>query len=765
MSFFGTRRSRQTRVFRPSSSLWERIQSASKDFRILTQFLIGTLAVLLLLLALQSWESAFRYRVGQLIDSGILARVDFQIENANETRRAREKAEEAAPRIFVQKNEVLDALQSTFASQLRELANTSEFRQLTPEVVTGFGISREAPDGQETDFDRIRRVLTESSMTVGERVDQLEREFAQLIGTARYLGVANSETLPKFTAESTDVGRLRTINVVDGSGVQFHRGTLADITLQDQLLDTGRIGRAWAELPILRPLRKHVETWLVRNLKGQITYDPDATDAIRREAVSKVDTKFDTYPRNTVLIPPGARIGELEKEILRHEHAAYEGTVSIGSRLVRVSGSVLMLTLLVVMFGVYLQRSEPALLHDTTQLLLFVLIAGAATFLSCLLTRDSWRAEIIPLMAAVMIISIVHNQVLAVLSAFCLSLLVSLATLSDLGHFAILMAICVTTVVPLRGVSSRSTLIKIGFLVSIVAFVSVWGIRLIESHNAPEAWRNTAVLVEALKFAGWTLVCAYVVAGSLPFIESAFGTVTDISLLELSDVSHLLLQELARRAPGTYNHSITVATIGEAAADAIGANGLLVRVGAYFHDIGKMLKPEYFIENMVEGQESPHKKLTPAMSALIIIGHVKDGVDLAEQHNLPQKLVDFIEQHHGTTLVEYFYHEATMRADEDHRTDADESTFRYPGPRPQTPEAGVMMLSDAVESASRSLTEPTAKRIQSLVQEISLKRLLDGQFDECGLTMSQLHVVRKSLVKTLLAVHHGRVKYPDQITP
>ncbi len=268
----------------------------------------------------------------------------------------------------------------------------------------------------------------------------------------------------------------------------------------------------------------------------------------------------------------------------------------------------------------------------------------------------------------------------------------------------------------------------------------------------------------SLTLSVWSLVCCFLVAGILPFIEKAFGIVTDISLLELTNVSHPLLQELVRRAPGTYNHSLSVATIGEAAADAIGANGLLVRVGAYFHDIGKMLKPEYFIENMIEGQDNPHNNLTPAMSALIIIGHVRDGAELAEQHNLPQNLIDFIEQHHGTTLVEYFYHEAAAHADEDHRTDAEESTFRYPGPRPQSRETGVMMLADAVESASRTLSDPTPSRIQSLVREITLKRLLDGQFDDCGLTMNDLRVVQESIVKTLLAVHHGRIRYPDQKT-
>ena len=260
-------------------------------------------------------------------------------------------------------------------------------------------------------------------------------------------------------------------------------------------------------------------------------------------------------------------------------------------------------------------------------------------------------------------------------------------------------------------------------------------------------------------------MAGYLVAGSLPFVESAFGFVTDISLLELSDVSHPLLRELVQEAPGTYNHSIAVATIGEAAADRIGANGLLVRVAAYYHDIGKMIKPRYFVENLTEESSSKHKDLAPAMSTLIIIGHVKDGVDLARSEHLPQPLIDFIEQHHGTTLVEYFYEAATrLVVDPDHRTDAEESSFRYPGPKPQTREAGVMMMADAVESASRTLSDPTPKRIESLVHEVIMKRLLDGQFDESSLTLTEIRTIEESLIKSLIGIYHGRIKYPEQQT-
>jgi putative nucleotidyltransferase with HDIG domain len=292
------------------------------------------------------------------------------------------------------------------------------------------------------------------------------------------------------------------------------------------------------------------------------------------------------------------------------------------------------------------------------------------------------------------------------------------------------------------------------------------------THLAPAdqvevlSWAQSATRLAA--GAGWYGLCvvlaSFLITGLLPFIERLFDTQTDISLLEWGDAAHPLLQELARRAPGTYNHSINVASLAEPAAEAIGANGLLVRVGAYFHDIGKMLKPSYFIENQGEGGNQ-HDSLLPAMSTLVIVAHVKDGADLGRQHRIPRVVVDFIEQHHGTTLVEYFYREAERQNAEDpNGGKVDESSYRYPGPKPQTKESAVLMLADAAESACRSLVEPTPKRIESLVGDIANKRLLDGQFDDCQLTLQQLQLVEESLVKSLTAVYHGRIVYPDQQT-
>ena len=772
MSFFGTRRSRQAqaRVFRPTPSLWDRLIAGFRDYRVLSQVLIALLAVLLLLCALQAWKPRFHYRAGQFSDVGIQSRIDFEVENVAETDRIRREAEAAAPLVLIQEPAVIDRLVSQLRAQLSEVSNADSVGQLSLATLEAFGFSAVGEKEREHAFSLLRNPLQDADESSGKRLDELMAEVELLLADARNLGLITTLEARRLTGDPLDdpapVDLNRSIKVVSAQGGLLMNGVLADVWLQKQLLETGRLGKLWPNLTKLSVIKPSIETWLQQNLKNQLQLDSAATKAELELASDGAQQRFDRYPRKTVLVPAGDQLAETEKGlgILRLEYDAYVENVTPWQRLTKINGIATLVLLLVVLFGVFLKYFSPEMLEDNSKLLVFVGMCSAAVFLSCLMSADPWRAEIIPLLATVMITAIVYSQVVAILTAFLLSLLVAMSTLGDIGHFLTLMTICVTSTIPLRRIKSRLVMVKAGFLVATVSFYAVWSTSVIQAEGNGEAWRNLAIVVTGLKFAGWALVCCYLVAGSLPFIEQAFGIVTDISLLELTGVSHPLLQELARRAPGTYNHSMTVASLAEAAAEAIGANGLLTRVGAYFHDIGKMLKPEYFIENMTEGSENYHKSLAPAMSTLIIIGHVKDGLELAEENNLPAPLVNFIEQHHGTTLVEYFYHEATRKADVDHRTDASESTFRYPGPKPQSRETAVLMLADAVESASRTLKEPTPKRVQSLVHEITMKRLLDGQFDECNLQLNEIRIIEESLIKSLLAAHHGRVRYPGQRT-
>jgi putative nucleotidyltransferase with HDIG domain len=266
------------------------------------------------------------------------------------------------------------------------------------------------------------------------------------------------------------------------------------------------------------------------------------------------------------------------------------------------------------------------------------------------------------------------------------------------------------------------------------------------------------VMVQAALAGAGTLFAGFFMLGIMPSIEKLFDITTGLTLAELRDTRQPLLRELQSRAPGTYNHSLAVASIAENASEAIGADSRLVYVGGLYHDVGKLNKPEYFIENQ-GGGNNKHNKLSPAMSLLVIIGHVKDGLELAQEYGLPKVLRHFIESHHGTSLVEYFFHAAREKA-ADEGGAVDEFEFRYPGPKPQTREAAILLLCDGIESATRAMSDPTPSRIESLVRKMSRRRLDDGQLNDSNLTFRELRVIEDSIIKSLCAIYHSRIAYP-----
>jgi len=284
-----------------------------------------------------------------------------------------------------------------------------------------------------------------------------------------------------------------------------------------------------------------------------------------------------------------------------------------------------------------------------------------------------------------------------------------------------------------------------------------------------EAWELLAK--QAVSAVLVSTVTAIVVSGLLPLLEGLFRITTDVSWIELADLNHPLLRQMTIEAPGTYHHSLVVATLAETAAEAVGANAVMCRVCAYFHDIGKMKKPAYFVENIGDGH-NPHDDLTPNMSALIITAHVKDGVDMAIKHNLKREIVDVIQEHHGTSLIRFFYHRALKLRDEvksqveegnAHEEDipeVKEEKFRYTGPKPRTRESAIISLADAVESASRSLQKPTPKKIEELIEDLVRERLHDQQLDDAALTLEDLATIKRSFSTTLRSMMHTRIEYP-----
>jgi len=396
---------------------------------------------------------------------------------------------------------------------------------------------------------------------------------------------------------------------------------------------------------------------------------------------------------------------------------------------------------------------------------LFILLLGA-TKLVALLFEHTYGATGSAVTAAI-ILSLAYNQRFTMGICTLFGILAVFAAgspgeeqLSGMNLFLTMSAGVVTCCFSLKEIRTRMKLLKVSAVAATIVFITASTTNLLTDEVG-----LTKVLSNAGYHAGMTFLVGLLIQSLLPLIEKAFRVATSMTLLDYSDANQPLLKRLAMEAPGTFSHSLLIGSISEAAAEAVNRNGLLCRVGAYYHDIGKLNKPGYFVENEM-GSTSRHKELSPTMSQLVIVGHVKDGIELAKEYALPTVLHQFIEAHHGTTLIEHFYHEAkkqTAKNGKSKPSDAPaESEFRYPGPKPRTKEAAIVMLGDTVEGAVRSLAEITPTKIEAVVHNMAMKRLQDGQFDECEISLRELSRIEASISKTVAAHYHSRIAYPQR---
>jgi putative nucleotidyltransferase with HDIG domain len=406
--------------------------------------------------------------------------------------------------------------------------------------------------------------------------------------------------------------------------------------------------------------------------------------------------------------------------------------------------------------SLYLYHYQSHILDKTTRIvaltsLFWILLAITHVFSF----EDQWKPlSVGTAVACAIILTIAYDQRFAIGMIMFYTMLAAFSVdqIASVELLLIMVAGALSCCFSLREIRTRKKLIEVSLVATIVVFLTATALGIVQDKPANIYFLHAGVAAAA------TFVVGIFIQAFLPIIEQAFGIATSMTLMDYSDANQPLLRKLAMDAPGTFSHSLLIGSIAEAAAETIGANGLLCRVGAYYHDIGKTHKPAYFIENQM-GSVSRHDQLSPAMSQLVIAGHVKDGIEIAKEFGLPAVLRQFIETHHGTTLMEYFYHEAKKKQDEKQGTISD-SEFRYPGPKPRSKEAAIVMLADAVESACRSLADHTPAKVETLVHGLAMKRLQDGQFDECDLTLRELSRIETGLSKSLAAHHHGRIAYP-----
>lgn len=475
-------------------------------------------------------------------------------------------------------------------------------------------------------------------------------------------------------------------------------------------------------------------------------YSPEKTRRAEQQAMAAVPSVMTIIPKGAAVVREGEIVTKDDIRVLA-ELGLYKPRLEV----TRVLGVVLLVGLgLSVVFGYLIRYRRDLLVSRRYLAVLGVIMVATATICRLLLEVSVYLT---PVAIASVLVTTLMDRRLGLLVTGVLALLVGVMA-NSLPVVGVSFLTGAVGVMALSRVDSRSSLISATLLVGLSNLVGVLAFELLEIEEL-------SGLLHSASFGLLNgFLCGWVAVGALPMFEQFFGITTHFRLLDLSHMNEPLLRRLTLEAPGTYQHSMMVANLAEQAARAIGADALLCRVGAYYHDIGKMKRPRFFIENQM-GLENPHDKLAPSLSTRIIHSHVKDGVEMAKAAKLPDVLIDFIAQHHGTALVGYFYHQACARSAEP----VFEEDFRYPGPKPQTRETAVLMLCDGLEAAARTLSAPTPEKLTELVNKMVKHNLDDGQLDDSGLSLRDIKIIKDTLSKALHGIYHARIEYPDAAPP
>jgi len=514
-----------------------------------------------------------------------------------------------------------------------------------------------------------------------------------------------------------------------------------------------------------RSLRRTIVAISQKLIKPDLTFNKNETEQRNIDVEQSVKPVFYQVKKGEIIVREGERI--------RNEHLvklkAFQKVRKYDNLVLTSLGlifSVLLLSYILYNFSLKNLRDAPVKNKDLLLLslvLAFIVLLAKLTILVCGAISSNFHfipfdscMYAIPIASGAMLISIILNIRVALVFSIMVSIFSGILLDNRLEFFIYPFIGSLVAAHGVKQVRLRTTLIKAGSMVGLANMITIIFLNMVKG----DLFTFTTLFDVSFGFFGG-LLAGFIVSGTVPLVEALFGYTTDIKLLELANLDNPILRDLIVQTPGTYHHSIIVGTLVEAAAESINANSLLAKVSAYYHDIGKMKKPLYFIENQ-RCDENKHEKLAPSMSSLILLSHVKDGVEMAKLNKLGQPIIDIIRQHHGTNLISFFYQKAKNKENPELHP-VDEKDFRYPGPKPQTKEAGLVLLADAVEAASKTLPDPSPSRIQGMVQRIINNMFADGQLNECELTLKDLNEIAKSFNKILTGIFHHRVEYPEPV--
>ncbi len=719
---------------------------------------IAGLAIVFLISGQQSIRT-YDYSAGDVVEADIAAPIELRVPDPESTGRRRDEARAAVLDVYdfdpFAWREPVASLNALFAWGREQVLDAGPWSELERDRGTQVTSEADALVGLMLPDDLVGIAWDEGFTAETElAAERLLRNQVQhsLLGTTQVLSF----------------GRNNAIRIRDIADQQER--VLDDLSnIVDLETARGRIRRqAMETLDVDVAMEEGLAALLGQLLRPNLTYNSNETQSRRQGAASAVDQVFYQVKRGRTI----AREGDAVTDRVLRELAAFRQQGAPGGSRTATGGILLLVGLAVVAMWRYVRYYRRrnrvirvARLHHlllvllvgstmATRILLFVGDAVARSFAQAPYNVAEAYPYALPVAAGALLVVLLVDADVAWIYAAVQAVILGVMTSSlELALYALLSSFA--AVFALVRYSQRTAMARTVVVVGLVNVLVVLGFALLAQPAPP--WSLTGFEGALALFGG--IQVAVLAMAVLPPLESVFNTLTDIKLLELSNMNLPLLKQLAVVAPGTYHHSVVVGTLAEKAAEAIGANPLFARVAAYYHDVGKMRQPEYFVENQKDGR-NPHDGLAPHMSALILVRHVKDGIAYAREHRLPQPLIDIVPQHHGTRCMHYFHERAKQQAG-DERSQVREEDFRYPGPRPQSREAALIMLADGVEAMSRLIDEPTEVKLREMIRKNVRDILDDGQLDECDMTLADLSKVTEAFVGVLSGMHHYRIEYPE----
>jgi putative nucleotidyltransferase with HDIG domain len=686
--------------------------------------------------------SVTKLEVGDVAPERINTPFEFHIRKSDdELKREQREAEQTVPTVLrpdtlvkerelAQLDSVLNVLIRNVGMQMPDSLKQRRLQKILPDVI---------PSLSETS---LQNLIVSLSSASPDSARLFQEACLQLVADIYSIGVISDKSGPQTS-------------ITDRVRIGEEEKHLDDLHEESSLKRGGLIPIIDGYAPIVeRGSAEAVDKLLSLFITPNLTVDSVETMHLRAGARGSVAAITRRYLRDEMIIDKNTKVEQFHVDALEslvEKYTRLELQDSTTRWLQSVAAAVIA-AVFVLTFGFYLSTQEPEIYRDLGRLVLLAIITLGTAAIASYIHANEIDTFYVPTPLAALLMTILLSPQVGLVVSFLLALFIG----SLFGDFYVALICALTSAVAVysvRRVRHRNQFYRAMILLPASYALLVAAADLMRFVQVEEIYEHILPGI----FTG--LAAPIVIQGLLPIFESVFHITTDITLLELSDLNRPLLRELAIRAPGTYTHSLIMANLSEAAGEAVGANPLLARVGCYYHDIGKMLKPEYFGENQgLRGGRNPHDHLTPSMSVLIIDSHVKDGIELGEENGLPRAIIDLIPQHHGTTVIEVFYNRAVELGVENVR----KADFSYDGPKPQTREAGILMLADSVESAARTVSERTPDRVRQLVRNIVQQKFTTGELDECPLTLRDLHKIEDSFIPVLMGTLHGRLEYPWQ---